>query len=160
MNGPSLRRWLESFSRIIDRLDGKMPLEELTSLRAKFSPLVNALSQIVDIGFRTSIQPDAERRIFAQACDDYGIAAHAFGMELIIKEHIIVDHLADFMDLYGTLGLMSEQGGESLHQKWKRFAARYRNIRKPEDRIAATARMMQIKQGAGRFARGKSRGAR
>jgi hypothetical protein len=76
------------------------------------------------------------------------------------KEHLIADHAEDDMARYGNLGHASEEGGESLHQKMKRIMLHMRYTRNPIARIAAAARMLEIKQVSSMIQKAKAKAAR
>ena len=50
------------------------------------------------------------------------------------KEHILINHVLPFVQQHKSIGLFSEQGGESLHARFNNIYERYQHISSVDDR--------------------------
>ena len=62
------------------------------------------------------------------------------------KVHILIAHVADFCDQYGSLGPYSCQAGESVHSDFKRTIANYFVYEETDPKLFAEGLLKAIKK--------------
>ena len=86
----------------------------------------------------------AEISELKEACIQFGKAWRQGYRELLtVKGHIVEEHVPEFAELFGTCGILGEDGVEGLHPQDSLVRRIVRSMRNPEARHKAHTRHLQ-----------------
>jgi hypothetical protein len=147
--GPDCRRFLLLFGPILSDLASK--ITNAGHSKAEADDFVKrhtaVLEPLVVVGHLTR----AVRMLSAGEISELKLACARFGAAwrtgyrdlLTVKGHVVEEHVPEFVDLFGTCGILGEDGVEGLHPQDTLVRRIVRCVRNPEARHRAHTRHLE-----------------
>ena len=112
MNGNACNKLLKKKLHLLRR---KVPKKHL-----KFVTVLESFNKVKKSCFGKTLSSTTRRDI-----EKFAKLYAQLNISYIPKVHILVDHVADFCDEFGSLAAFSTQSGESAHKNFKKTWAHY-----------------------------------